>query len=431
MDATPLWLLFSLLALLLLCSAFFSSSETGMMAINRYRLKHLQKKHRGARRVSQLLERPDRLIGVILIGNNAVNIFAASIATIIATRLWGDAGLIISTIGLTFLVLIFSEVTPKTIAALHPEKVAFPFSLLLKPMLTLLYPFVLLVNYISNGLVRLFGVDPKKGSNDALSKDELRTVVDESGSNIPTDNQGMLLNILELEDVTVDDIMVPRNEIYGIDLEDDLCTITDRIVTSEYTRLPIFEDNINEVSGLLHIRSASRLLRGNAGEMSKEAIKRFATETYFVPENTPLHTQLMNFRRTKHRTALVVDEYGEVQGLVTLEDILEEIVGDFTTNQAEEAIQDIEPQKDGSFIIDATATIRDINKATDWELPTDGPKTLNGLAIEQLENIPDGNVSFRVGEYRFETILLDDMKVIKLRANRTLNLSSDQEPEEM
>ena len=425
MDATPLWLLFSLLAFLLLCSAFFSSSETGMMAINRYRLKHLQKKHRGARRVSQLLERPDRLIGVILIGNNAVNILASAIATVIGIRLYGDAGIAIATGVLTLLILVFSEVTPKTIAALHPERVAFPFSVLLKPLLILLYPVVWLVNQVSNGLVRLFGVDPKKGNDDALSKDELRTVVDESGSNIPTDNQGMLLNILELEDVTVDDIMVPRNEIYGIDLDEDLGTITDRIVTSEYTRLPVYQDNINEVIGLLHIRSASRLLRGNAGEMSKEAVKRFATEPYFVPENTPLHTQLMNFRRTKHRTALVVDEYGEVQGLVTLEDILEEIVGDFTTNQAEEETQDIEPQKDGSFIIDATATIRDINKATGWELPTDGPKTLNGLATEQLENIPDGNVCFKVDNYRFETVLLDEMKVIKLRASRIL---PDSEP---
>ncbi|MDM3872645.1 HlyC/CorC family transporter [Porticoccus sp. W117] len=424
MDATPLWLLFSLLALLLLCSAFFSSSETGMMAINRYRLKHLQKKHRGARRVSELLERPDRLIGVILIGNNLANNFAAIVAAAIAIKLYGNGSEFLAGIALTIVMLIFAEVTPKTIAALHPERVAFPFSLLLKPLLTLLYPVVWLVNQVSNRLVRLFGVDPNKGSNDALSKDELRTVVDESGSNIPTDNQGMLLNILELEDVTVDDIMVPRNEIYGIDLEDDLDTITDRIVTSEYTRLPVFEDNINEVIGLLHIRSASRLLRGNAGEMSKEAIKRFAAESYFVPENTPLHTQLMNFRRTKHRTALVVDEYGEVQGLVTLEDILEEIVGDFTTNLAEEAVQDIESQKDGSFVIDATATIRDINKATDWELPTDGPKTLNGLAIEQLEDIPDGNVSFTLGDYRFETVLLDEMKVIKLRASRILSAES-------
>ena len=426
MDDTPLWLLFSLLAFLLLCSAFFSSSETGMMAINRYRLKHLQKKHRGARRVSKLLERPDRLIGVILIGNNAVNIFAASIATIIATRLWGDAGLFISTIGLTLLVLIFSEVTPKTIAALHPERIAFPASYLLKPMLKLLYPLVWVINHVSNRLVRLFGVDPDKANDDALSKDELRTVVDESGSNIPTDNQGMLLNILELEDVTVDDIMVPRKEIVGLDLEDDLGALTEQIVSSEYTRLPVYEGDVNNVMGILHIRSASRLLRGNAGEMSKEAIKRFAYEPYFVPENTPLHTQLMNFRHHKHRTALVVDEYGEVQGLVTLEDILEEIVGEFTTNQAEEADPDITPQKDGSFIIDATATVRDINKATDWELPTDGPKTLNGLALEQLENIPDGNVSFSIAGYRFETVLFDDKQVIKVRGKQIIQSPPEQ-----
>ena len=421
MDDTPLWLLFSLIAFLLLCSAFFSSSETGMMALNRYRLKHLQKKHRGARRVSKLLERPDRLIGVILIGNNAVNIFAASIATVIATRVYGDAGIAIATVALTLLVLIFSEVTPKTIAALHPERVAFPASLILRPLLKLLYPFVWAVNHVSNGLVRLFGIDPNKANDDALSKEELRTVVDESGSNISTDKQGMLLNILELEDVTVDDIMVPRNEIYGLNLEDDIDTITERIVGSDYTRLPVYECDVNNVLGILHIRSASRLLRGTAGELCKESIKRFATDCYFVPENTPLHIQLVNFRQTKQRTALVVDEYGEVQGLVTLEDILEEIVGDFTTNEAEEAVEDITPQKDGSFIIDATATIRDINKATDWELPTDGPKTLNGLALELLENIPDGNVSFAIEQYRFETVRFDDKRVIKLRGMRIVS----------
>lgn len=420
MDDTPLGLLFGLLAFLLLCSAFFSSSETGMMAINRYRLKHLQKKHRGARRVSKLLERPDRLIGVILIGNNAVNIFAASIATIIATRLWGDAGLIISTIGLTLLVLIFSEITPKTIAALHPERVAFPASFVLKPLLQVLYPFVLVTNHLSNGLVRLFGVDPDKANNDALSREELRTVVDESGASISTDKQGMLINILELEDVTVDDIMVPRKEITGLDLEDDLAALTEQVVNSDYTRLPVFQGDVNNVLGILHIRSASRLLRGNAGELTKEALKRFACEPYFVPENTPLHTQLMNFRHHKHRTALVVDEYGEVQGLVTLEDILEEIVGEFTTNQAEEADPDIIAQPDGSFIIDATATIRDINKAADWELPTDGPKTLNGLALEQLESIPDGNVGFVIAGYRFETVLFDDKSVIQLRGRQTV-----------
>lgn len=415
MNDTPLWLLFSLLALLLCCSAFFSSSETGMMAINRYRLKHLAKKHRGARRVSKLLKRTDRLIGVILIGNNLANNFAAIVAAAIAVQLYGQGSEYLAGVVLTIIMLIFAEVTPKTIAALHPERVAFPASFILRPLLRVLYPVVWLVNHVSNSLLKLLGVDPSKGTDDSLSRDELKTVVDESGSNIPTGHQGMLLNILELEDVTVDDIMVPRNEIIGLDLEDDLEALAEQMVNSDYTRLPVFEGDINNVIGILHIRKVSRLLRGGAGELTKEAIKRFAGEPYFVPENTPLHTQLVNFRNRKRRSGLVVDEYGDVQGLVTLEDILEEIVGDFTTNQAEEQLQEVIEEKANQFLIDASATIRDINKATDWELPTDGPKTLNGLAMEALESIPDGNVSFNVGPYRFETVSLDDKRIFKVR----------------
>lgn len=390
------------------------------MALNRYRLKHLKKKHRGARRASKLLERPDRLIGVILIGNNAVNIFASAIATIIALRLFGNAGIAIATVILTLLVLIFSEVTPKTLAALHPERIAFPASLILRPLLKILYPLVWVVNHVSNGLVRLFGVDPSKRSDDALSREELRTVVDESGRNIPKGHRGMLLNILELEDVTVDDIMVPRSEIVGLDLENDVERLAEQMVSSAYTRLPVYEGNINNVVGILHIRKVSRLLRGGAGKLTKEAIKRFAVEPYFVPENTPLHTQLINFRTQKRRSGLVVDEYGEIQGLVTLEDILEEIVGDFTTNQAEEAEDEIVAEKNGKFLIDGGATIRDINKATNWQLPTDGPKTLNGLALEMLESIPENNVCFSIGNYRFETVLLDGKRIIKARGRQIM-----------
>jgi len=399
------------------------------MAINRYRLKHLAKKNRSAKRVSALLKRTDRLIGVILIGNNLANNLAAILAAYIAVRLYGTGSEFAAGIVLTILMLIFAEVTPKTIAAIYPEKIAFPASLLLKPLLWVLYPIVWIVNHVSNGLIRLLGINPNKNNDDALSKDELRTVVDESGTNIPTGHQGMLINILELEDVTVDDIMVPRNEIVGIDLDKNITDLIEDLVSSDYTRLPVYQGDVNNVVGMLHIRKVSRLLRGGAGEITKEAIKRFAVEPYFVPENTPLHKQLVNFQIEKRRCALVVDEYGEVQGLLALEDILEEIVGDFTTNQAEQ-VEEIVVEDKGIFQIDASATVRDINKFTGWELPVDGPKTLNGLAVELLENIPNGNVSFTIGEYRFETMLLDTKRIIKVRGQKVIARQLPLMPEE-
>lgn len=411
MDDSPIWLLFGLLALLLAVSAFFSGTETGMMSINRYRLKHLAKKHRSARRVNRLLKRPDRLIGVILIGNNLANNFAAMIAAAIAMRLYGPGAELVAGIILTILMLIFSEVTPKTMAALHPERVAFPASWVLQPLLKLLYPVVWLVNHFSNGLVRLFGMNPELARNDSLSKEELRTVVDEStGEEIPSDHQGMLINILDLEKVTVNDIMVPRHEIVGLDLEEATEALLDQIIDMEYTRVPVFTGDINQVEGILHMRKVNRLLRKGATSLTKEAIKRFSREPYFVPESTPLHVQLVNFQKNKRRIALVVDEYGEVLGLVTLEDILEEIVGDFTTTQAD-GTDEISHNKDGSYTINGTTTIRDINKVTEWELPTDGPKTLNGLALEVLQEIPEGNVCFCLNNYRFETLSQSDKRV--------------------
>ncbi|HLS99602.1 MAG: HlyC/CorC family transporter [Porticoccaceae bacterium] len=417
MNDTPLWLLFSVLALLLTISAFFSGSETGMMSINRYRLKHLAKKHRGARRVNRLLRRPDRLIGVILIGNNLANNFAAIVAAAIAVKLYGQGAEIAAGVVLTIVMLIVAEVTPKTIAALHPERIAFPASYLLKPLLKLLYPAVWLVNHASNGILRLFGINPENVQSDALSKDELRTVVDESSDAGATEHQGMLINILDLEKVTVNDIMVPRNEIVGLNLEEDIETLVDQIVATEYTRLPIFEGDINSVTGFLHMRRVNRLLRRGESALTKEAIKRFAREPYFVPESTPLHLQLVNFQKNKRRIALVVDEYGEILGLVTLEDILEEIVGKFTTNYAEDE-QDIVAHPDRSYTIDASINIRDINKAIHWHLPTDGPKTLNGLLLEKLEHIPEGNVCLEFAGYRFETLALSDKMIDSVLARR-------------
>lgn len=417
MNDAPLGLLFSALVGLIFLSAFFSSSETGMMSLNRYRLKHLsKKKHAGAQRVADLLKRPDRLIGIILIGNNLVNILASAIATIIAIRLYGDAGIAIATLLLTLAILVFAEVTPKTVAALYPEKIAFPASLILKPLLYILYPAVWLVNHVSNGLARLFGVDPTKHTRtEHLRPEELRTVVDEAGDLIPDQHQGMLLNILDLEKATVEDIMIPRNEIVGLDLEDDIPALMQQIRNTDYTRLPVYEGDINNVVGLLHLRNVGRFVYGDDSTITHDAIRRFSRDPYFVPESTPLHIQLLNFQKEKRRMGVVVDEYGDVQGLVTLEDLLEEIVGEFTTNRAEEQSEDICSLSGGWFMIEGGTSIRDINRSLGWELPTDGPKTLNGLVVEHLENIPDAHVSFEIERYRFETAEISDKMIAKAR----------------
>jgi Mg2+/Co2+ transporter CorB len=414
LNEAPLGLLFTILGILILLSAFFSSSETSMMSLNRYRLKHLKNSgHRGARRASRLLERPDRLIGLILIGNNLVNILASAIATVIAIQLWGNAGIAIATVLLTLVILIFAEITPKTIAALHPERVAFPASWILSPLLTLLYPVVWLVNGITNGLLRLLGINPAEHPELSLSSDELRTIVNDAGHRIPQQHQGMLLNILELEKVTVDDIMIPRVDVYGLNLDDDDDTLLRRIQSSEYTRLPVYRENVNDLVGILHMRRVSRFIDKNG--LQRERMMRELDQPYFIPEGTPLNTQLFNFQQQKRRIAVVVDEYGEVLGLVALEDILEEIVGEFTSNLAE-AIEDIYPQQDGSYLINGTASVRDINKSLQWDLPTAGPKTLNGLLLEYLESFPDGNVGVLIGGYYLEILDLQDNVIQAVRA---------------
>ncbi len=412
MDGSHPWVLWLTLVALLAVSAFFSGSETGMMSLNRYRLRHQRKKSAGARRAAKLLAMPDRLIGLILIGNNAVNILAAIIANMLAIIYVGEAAAPwVATASLTIMVLVFSEVTPKTIAAQNPEWFAFKASHILKPMLQLLTPLVWAVNSLTNALISLLGFDPKKDRDDALDNEELKSLVDISGHKLSGDNQGMLRAILDLENVTVEDIMIPRNEVKGLDLEDSIDDLMNNILSSEYTRQPIYEGDINNIVGIFHARKANHLLR--AETVTHKAIKRFAEEAYFIPESTTLTTQLLNFKKTRKRFAVVVDEYGEVQGLVTLEDILEEIVGDFTTNTADD-IDAVIARTDGSYVIDGAATVREINKATGWELPTDGPKTLNGLALEQLESIPDGNVSFIVDGYRFETEQINGTMIKKV-----------------
>ena len=343
------------------------------------------------------------MIGLILIGNNLVNIFASAIATLIAIRLWGDAGIFVATIALTLVILIFAEITPKTIAALYPEKVAFPASLVLLPLMKLMLPLVVMVNAVTNGLLRLLGFDPARGNDENVSSEELRTIVTDAGQLIPSRHRGMLLNILGLEEVTVDDIMVPRNEVYGLDLDDSDEDILRSIQTSSHTRLPVWREDINRIVGVLHMRSISRVIDSQG--LDRDALEREMEKPYFIPESTPLHTQLLNFQQKKRRLAVVVDEYGDVLGLVALEDILEEIVGEFTSNLAE-AEEDIYPQRDGSFIIDGTANIRDINKSLKWALPTDGPKTLSGLILENLESFPDANAGLAIGIYRVEILEL-------------------------
>lgn len=410
MSDIPLSVLFTVLIFLIIFSAFFSSSETGMMSLNRYRMRHLAKQgHSGAKRASKLLARTDRLIGVILIGNNFVNIAAASIATLIAQRIWVDnpeLGVSIATILLTLAILIFSEVTPKTIAANHPEKIAYPASLLLQPLLILLMPFVYVVNGIANLLIKITGLKLEQTSKDLLSTEEFRTLVHEAGALIPAKRQQMLLSILDLETVRVNDIMVPRNEIVGIDLDDDIRDIETMLRSSQHTRLPVWKGNINNMIGMLHMRNAAKVL--SQGSFNKAELLQVTREPYFIPETAQLHNQLFNFQKQQRRIAIVVDEYGNVQGIATLEDILEEIVGDFTSDMSSTS-QDITPQDDGSFIIDGSTNIRDLNKALEFDLTITGPKTFSGLIIEYLESIPDSNICLKLDGYKIE--------ILKVKAN--------------
>lgn len=414
MDDLHPGFLFGLLAFLLLCSAFFSSSETGMLSLNRYRLRHQAKEgHRGAKRASALLARPDRLLGTILVGNNFVNILASSIATVLAIKFWGEAGIAIATIGLTIALLIFGEITPKTLAALRPEAIAYPVSLPLMLLQKVLYPLVALLTWISNGLLRILGVDLSNKDSDSLSTEELRSVVRESGSDMPKNRQSMLLGILDLERVTVDDIMIPRNEVAGIDLEDDLETIVTQLRTTPHTRLPVFRKDINQIEGIVHMRQIARLLSHD--QLTRESLLEACSESYFVPENTPLSTQLLNFQKQKRRIGIVVDEYGDVLGIVTLEDILEEIVGEFSNQDALRS-PDIHPQDDGTLVIDGAAYLREVNRALEWELPCDGPKTINGLITEALEHIPDSGICLQIGRYRLEILQAADNRVKSVRA---------------
>jgi len=415
LDDIPISALIGTLIFLIILSAFFSGSETGLVSLNRYRLRHLAKtKHRGAARAAKLLERPDRLIGLILLGNNFVNILASSIATILALRLYGEAGIAIAAAILTLVILIFSEVTPKTLAVLHPERFAFPAAFVLSPLLKILYPLVWMVNIAANGLLRLGGINTDTATSQALSSEELRMVVTEAGAMIPRRHQMMLTNILDLEKVTVDDIMIPRNELVGIDMHDEWDDILKQLTNSQHTRMPVFDTDINNVLGMIHVRNTLQLLTQK--ETSKEDLKRWIHPAYFVPEGTPLNKQLLHFQQEKRRSGLVVDEYGDVQGLVTLEDILEEIVGEFTTDPATH-IKEVHRQKDGTFLVDGSASIRELNRVMQWELPTNGPKTFSGLITEHMESIPEPGTSLMLAGYPVEIVQTKDNMVKTAQIN--------------
>jgi Mg2+/Co2+ transporter CorB len=413
LDAIPLSALFIALFILLLLSAFFSGSETGLMTLNRYRLRHLaDKQHPGAQRAQLLLDRPDRLIGLILLGNNFVNVLASMLTTLIALRIAGEAGMAIAAGLLVLVILIFAEVTPKTLAALHPERIAFPAAFIYTPLLRVFYPLVWLINVITNNLLKLLGVPGDAQHPHALSTEELRTVVKEAGALIPETHQAMLLNLIDLETVTVEDVMVPRNEVAGIDLADDWETITRQLSDSHYTRLPVYRETIDRVIGILHMRDVMPLLY--RGELDADALQGIVREPYFIPENTSLNRQLLNFRREQRRTAFVVDEYGDLQGLVALVDILEEVVGEFTTDPADHQ-EDIVPQEDGSWLVDGSTSIRNLNATLHMSLPTDGPRTLNGLITEYLETIPDTGTSLLLDRRPVDIVRIQDNMIKTVR----------------
>ena len=421
-EDVPLAGLGGLLFILLLLSAFFSGSETALMSLNRYQLRHKARQgHRGARLAERLLKRPDRVIGLILLGNNLVNFFAASLVGVTAFKIGGEPAAAIGAVALTLVVLVFSEAAPKTLAALHPERLAFPAALIYYPLLKITYPIVWLTNAASNGVLWLFGVRGGDTELQSLTREELRTVVFEAGARISTRYRSMLLSILDLEKVTVDDVMVPHNEIIGIDLNDEDLEIEKIISESEHTRLPVFRDDIDKVVGILHLRRLANLAKT---EMTKATLETLLSEPYFVPEGTPLSVQLIQFQRRRERIALVVDEYGDIQGIVTLEDILEEIVGEFTTDPAGDELDVISEGTD-SFLVDATANIRELNRSQEWELPTEGPKTLNGLIVELLENIPKPGTTLEVSGYPIEIVATNDNRIRTVRVGPRVKNTDD------
>ncbi|HTB90119.1 MAG TPA: HlyC/CorC family transporter [Steroidobacteraceae bacterium] len=417
MEHPSLGLLFAALAGLLILAAFFAGSETALMSMNRYRLRHRASEgSRGARLAEALLKRPDRLIGLILLLSTLVNVATPILVGFIALKLGGEFLVAFGAALLAFVLLIFCEVAPKTFGALHPERLALPAAYIYTPLLFLLYPFVWFTNLLANGVLRMFGVSRQVAAN-SLSSEELRTVVAEAGAMIPRQHQQMLVSILDLENATVEDIMVPRNEIVGIDIDDDWDRIMEQLRQSQHTRLPVYQGEIDRIIGLLHMKQVVHELARGHLELETLTAAAQAREPYFVPSGTTLNTQLLNFQRNRRRMAFVVDEYGDIQGLVTIEDILEEIVGEFTTDPATMMHKDVHAEADGSFVASASATIRALNRSMRWNLPTDGPKTLNGLIVEFLETIPEPGTTLKMSDYMLEVLQTGDnaIKTVRIR----------------
>ena len=418
MDDIPLGALLGTLVFLVFLSAFFSASEIALITLNRYRLRGLAESgHRGARLAQKLLERPDRLIGLILLGSNLVNALFSALTTYVLLRfgITGENAIVIATLIITLVVLILTDLAPKTLAALNPERIAYPSAYILRPLLKISYPVVWSVNLLANGLLRLIGVRVRPRTVEKLTSDELRTLVMEAGVLLPDTHQDMVLAILELEKVTVDDVMVPRGEIEGIDLDADWSDIAEKLGTSRYTRLPVYKGSFDNLVGLLHMRKVLHLL--HSGDFNHERLVQLVVEPYYIPQGTALSTALLNFRANRRRTALVVNEYGDILGLVTLEKILEEIVGDFTT-AGTPLTREIQRQEDGSVLVQGNVTLRDLNRQLDWDLPTTGPKTVNGLITEQLQDLPESGTSLKLEPYQLDVVQTRGTSVLWARIRR-------------
>lgn len=404
MNDLPIWLLLASIFILLILSAFFSGSETSMMAINRYRLKYLAKeKNKAAIRIEKLLRRPDRLLGIILIGNNFVNILASALTTILFMKLYGDVGVLIGSILLTIVILIFSEVTPKTFAAIKPEPLAFFSSFPLKILQKVLFPLVSVINYFSNFLLRFLGINRTENDGEDVSPEELKAILETSGDLIPTRYQDMLLSILELDKISIEEVMTQRSEIIGIDLSDDFNEILEQLQKNQVDFLPIFDQNLDDLRGMLDLYGITNFLSQDNKDLDN--LVEASDDAYFIPENTSLSQQLFNFQKERKRVGIVIDEYGSVKGLLSLEDILGEIVGELAKNNDDSKFEIME-QRDGSFLIDASVPIREINRKLQCDLPLNGPRTLNGLILEQIETIPEANVSITIQNVIIETVLV-------------------------
>ena len=424
MNEIPLWILLASIAFLVLMSAFFSGSETSMMAINRYRLKHLVKeKNKSAKRVSRLLEKTDRLLGVILIGNNFTHTLSTALATVVAIRIWSDNAVLAVTVFMTIIMIIFAEVMPKTIAALKPESIAFPSSYLLKPLSKILSPLITLVSFVSNNVTKLIGIDLDNANKDELKPEELRTLLQTSG--VPKRQEEMLMGIFDMDNLSVNDVMIPKNEIIGIDLNNEIEDIVKQLQEIDFTYVPCYEDTIDNIQGFLSLNKKAEFLGSEIKSIRN--LKDELREPLFVPENTPLYKQLANFQSSGRRVGLIVDEYGDIEGIITLRSILEIIVGEITTESIER--MDIMPQADGSYLVDGSMMIREVNRRLEWELPTEGPKTLSGLILEEIQTIPDTNVGLSIENYRIETVLIKD-NVIKMAKVEIIEEVNEQNEEQ-